>query len=85
MIFVYYCRPYLIIFVPIKRLRVEILLQKQSRRSHRIRGFMIMEYFRIYMKHNMMTCAAITRMNIVRGYTVEYATAGASLLAILLP
>lgn len=36
-------------------------------------------------KKRIMTWAMITRMNMVRGYTVEYATAGASLLATLLP
>lgn len=35
-------------------------------------------------KQSIITCATMTRMNIVSGYTVEYATAGESLLATLL-
>ena len=37
-----------------------------------------------YIKARIKICAEITRKNIVSGYTVEYATAGASLLAVLL-
>lgn len=39
---------------------------------------------RTYIKARIKICAEITRKNIVSGYTVEYATAGASLLAVLL-
>lgn len=37
-----------------------------------------------YARNKISNCAVITRKNIVNGYTVEYATAGASLLAVLL-